>query len=166
MNILNEAAGVEVSVEKQSISRPIMKVKKLSHFKGDLPSYQSLSASGFDVRAQLKSKMMIKPLKRTLIPTGLIFEIPLGFELQVRPRSGLSLKKGLCIPNSPGTIDADYRGELQVIVINLSDQDLEIEDQQRIAQVVLCPVVQAQMEWADQLSTTQRGVGGFGSTGV
>ncbi len=164
--MLNEELGAEVSVEKQSISRPIMKVKKLSHFKGDLPAYQSLSASGFDVRAQLKSKMMIKPLERTLIPTGLIFEIPQGFELQVRPRSGLSLKKGLSMPNSPGTIDADYRGELQVIVINLSDQILEIEDQQRIAQVVLCPVVQAQMEWADQLSTTERGEGGFGSTGV
>ena len=153
-------------MERQLLSKPVMKVKKLPHFKGELPSYQSLSASGFDIRAQLSSSVSLEPLERTVIPTGLIFEIPEGFELQVRPRSGLSLKKGLCVPNSPGTIDADYRGELQVIVINLSNQSLDIEDQQRIAQVVLCPVFQARMEWADQLSATQRGAGGFGSTGV
>ena len=110
--------------------------------------------------------MQLKSLERVLIPTGLVFEIPNGFELQVRPRSGLSLKKGLSIPNSPGTIDSDYRGELKIIVINLSNQLVVIEDQQRIAQVVLCPVFQAQLEWVDELSTTQRGTGGFGSTGV
>ena len=164
MNVLEKEG--KTLLENKPLSRPIIRVKKLSHFKGVLPSYQSVSASGFDICAQLESRVTIKPLERTLIPTGLIFEIPEGFELQVRPRSGLSLKKGLCIPNSPGTIDSDYRGELKVIVINLSNQDLDIEDQQRIAQVVLCPVFQAQMEWADQLSETQRGVEGFGSTGV
>ncbi|MDE0119085.1 MAG: dUTP diphosphatase [Bdellovibrionales bacterium] len=144
----------------------VLKVKKLPHFKGDLPSYQSESASGFDVQAQLKSPLYLKSLERTMIPTGLIFEIPNGFELQVRPRSGLSLKKGLSIPNSPGTIDSDYRGELKIIVVNLSSKIVVIENQQRIAQVVLSPVFQAQLQWADKLSSTQRGAGGFGSTGV
>ena len=147
-------------------SKVTLKVKKLSHFKGELPSYQSVWASGFDVRAQLESPVSLKPLQRDLIPTALIFEIPNGFELQVRPRSGLSLKKGLTIPNTPGTIDSDYRGELKIIVINLSDKDVIIEDQQRVAQVVLCPVFQAQLKWADNLKATERGAKGFGSTGV
>ncbi len=143
-----------------------LKVKKLSHFKGELPAYQSVWASGFDIRAQLELPVTLSPLQRDAIPTGLIFEIPPGFELQVRPRSGLSLKKGLSVPNSPGTIDSDYRGELKIIVINLSDKDVIIEDQQRVAQVVLCPVFQAQLKWADNLNATERGVKGFGSTGV
>ena len=149
-----------------SFQKISLKVKKLPHFKGELPAYQSVSASGFDVRAQLESPIQVKPLERVLIPTGLIFEIPNGFELQVRPRSGLSLKKGLSIPNSPGTIDSDYRGELKIIVINFSDDTVVITDQQRIAQIVLCPVFQAQLEWVDELSLTKRGTGGFGSTGV
>jgi dUTP pyrophosphatase len=143
-----------------------LKVKKLPHFKGELPSYQSVWASGFDIRAQLDSPFKLGSLQREAIPTGLIFEIPVGFELQVRPRSGLSLKKGLSVPNSPGTIDSDYRGELKIIVINLSDKDIVIEDQQRVAQVVLCPVFQAQLKWADSLNATERGAKGFGSTGV
>ena len=143
-----------------------LKVKKLAHFKGKLPSYHSVHASGFDVCAQLEKSLTIKSRERVLIPTGLIFEIPTGFELQVRPRSGLSFKKGLSVPNSPGTIDSDYRGELKVIMINLSIEDALIEDQQRVAQVVLCPVFQARLEWAEELSATERGLGGFGSTGV
>ena len=150
---------------EQTLQKITLKVKKLPHFKGKLPAYQSPSASGFDIRAQLKSPLTVKSLERVLIPTGLIFEIPAGFELQVRPRSGLSLKKGLSLPNSPGTIDADYRGEVKVIVVNLSPQNVTIEDQQRIAQVVLCPVFQVQLEWAENLSDTKRGTGGFGSTG-
>jgi len=152
---------IEVNIKKIKL-----RVKKLDHFKGDIPRYQSIFASGFDVRAQIRSTITIKPLERVLVPTGLIFEIPRGFELQVRPRSGLSLKQGLSIPNTPGTIDSDYRGELNVITINFSNKDVLIEDQQRIAQVVLCPVFQAQLEWADELSTTKRGAEGFGSTGV
>ncbi len=149
-----------------SFQQIALKVKRLPHFKGDLPLYQSVKASGFDVRAQMTASLRLKSLERALVPTGLIFEIPSGFELQVRPRSGLSLKKGLSIPNSPGTIDSDYRGELKVIVINLSDQEVVVEDQQRIAQVVLCPVFQAHLEWAEELNTTKRGKGGFGSTGL
>ena len=152
--------------ESSTLKRIVLKVKKLPHFKGELPSYQSVWASGFDVRAQLNSEVRLKSLERALIPTGLIFEIPAGFELQVRPRSGLSFKKGLSIPNSPGTIDSDYRGELKIIVINLSDKDVVVEDQQRVAQVVLCPVFHAQLKWADNLNTTERGTDGFGSTGV
>ena len=148
------------------LSQVLLKVQKLAHFKGDMPSYQSAFASGFDVRAQISADVIIKPLERCLIPTGLVFEIPCGFELQVRPRSGLSLKQGLSLPNSPGTIDSDYRGELKVIMINFSQREVRIEDQQRIAQVVLCPVVQARFQWAKELSETQRGTGGFGSTGV
>lgn len=150
---------------KQTFQEITLKVKKLPHFKGELPTYQSPLASGFDIRAQLESPITIKSLERVLIPTGLIFEIPAGFELQVRPRSGLSLKQGLSLPNSPGTIDADYRGEAKIIVINLSQKDVTIETQQRIAQVVLCPVFQARLKWAEKLSDTKRGSGGFGSTG-
>ncbi len=149
-----------------SIRRVVLKVRKLPHFKGDLPSYQSLNASGFDIRARMQAPLRLKPLERGLLATGLAFEIPPGFELQVRPRSGLSLKKGLSIPNSPGTIDADYRGELKIIVINLSEKDIIIEDQQRVAQVVLCPVFQAELKWTNSLSATERGTGGFGSTGA
>ena len=137
----------------------------MSHFRGDLPAYQSVGASAFDIRACLSVPLRLRPLERALVPTGLIFEIPEGFELQVRPRSGLSLKKGLSLPNSPGTIDADYRGELKIIVINLSHEDIIIEDQQRVAQVALCPVIRANLEWSKDLSPTKRGSGGFGSTG-
>ena len=153
-------------LRKQGLSHPVLKVKKLPHFKGELPAYQSTSASGFDIRAQVESPVRIKPFERVLVPTGLIFEIPKGFELQARPRSGLALKKGLSLPNSPGTIDSDYRGELKVILINLSEKEVIVEDQQRIAQVILCPVFQARLEWAEELTPTERGIGGFGSTGV
>ncbi len=164
----DRAITKEMAILKQSaisLQKIILKVKKLPHFKGSLPSYQSALASGFDIRSCLSSPLTVKSLERVLVPTGLIFEIPAGFELQVRPRSGLSLKKGLSLPNSPGTIDADYRGETKIIIINFSKQDVVIKDQQRIAQVVLCPVFQAQLEWSEELSTTQRGSGGFGSTG-
>lgn len=143
-----------------------VKVKKWSHFKGDLPAYQSIGASGFDVRAQLEASMVLKPGERGLVPTALSFEIPLGFEIQARPRSGLALKQGLSLVNTPGTIDADYRGEVKIIVINLGSENIEIKDQDRIAQLVIAPVLQAQFELAAELSDTVRGIGGFGSTGV
>lgn len=144
-----------------------VKIKKLENFKGDLPQYQSKGASGFDVRAQLDGKSLIlKKGEKALVPTGLSVEIPMGFEIQVRPRSGLAAKQGITVLNTPGTVDADYRGEVKVILINLSNEDVEIKDQDRCAQFVVCPVVQAELvEVKDELSSTERGDGGFGSTG-
>lgn len=139
---------------------------RLANFKGELPRYQSEYASGFDVRAQLEASLVLEPGERMVIPTGLSFEIPIGFEIQARPRSGLAAKQGLTILNSPGTIDADYRGEVKIIVANLGQSAVEIRDQDRIAQLALCPVWQAELVVAESLSTTDRGVGGFGSTGV
>lgn len=143
-----------------------IKTKIWSHFKGDLPQYQTTLASGFDVRAQLDKSILLKPMERTLIATGLSFEIPAGYEIQARPRSGLAIKQGLTLLNTPGTIDADYRGEVKIIVINLSSEIIEIKDQDRIAQLVLAPVIQADLELVSDLSDTVRGASGFGSTGV
>tara|TARA_Y100001935_G_scaffold229452_1_gene209140 strand:+ start:1663 stop:2283 length:621 start_codon:yes stop_codon:yes gene_type:complete len=143
-----------------------LKVKALENFQGDFPAYESELASGFDVRAQLPEPVVLEPGHRSLIPTGLSFEIPKGYEIQARPRSGLAIKKGLSLVNSPGTIDADYRGEVKIILINLGTEAVTIEKGERIAQLVLCPVVQAQFVKVDALGETVRGEGGFGSTGV
>lgn len=143
----------------------IVKIKKLENFKGELPQYQSSGASGVDVRAQLTSPLTLNPGERAMVPTGLSFEIPLGFEIQSRPRSGFAAKQGITVLNTPGTIDADYRGEVKIIVINLGQEPVLIQDQERIAQLVVAPVIQAQFELAETLSSTERGVGGFGSTG-
>ena len=143
-----------------------LKVKTLPHFKGDLPSYQSEGASGFDVCAQIDNTVTLEPGARLLVPTGLSFEIPQGYEIQVRPRSGWAIKKGISVVNTPGTVDADYRGEVKVILVNLGQEHVDIEPQQRIAQMVVCPVVQANMTVVDDLSETERGAGGFGSTGL
>ena len=143
-----------------------VKIQKFPNFKGELPAYQSLGASGFDVRAQLTSDLELSPGERALIPTGLAFEIPLGFEIQARPRSGLAIKSGISLVNTPGTIDADYRGEVKIIVINHGTESFMIKDQDRIAQLVLCPIFQAQFELTENLSSTERGAGGFGSTGL
>ncbi|HEY8279349.1 MAG TPA: dUTP diphosphatase [Bdellovibrionota bacterium] len=140
-------------------------VKKWAHFRGDLPSYGSLHASGFDLRAQLKASIAVKPGERVMVPTGLSFAIPPGYEIQVRPRSGWAAKKGVTVINSPGTVDADYRGEVLVALVNLGNEPLEILDQDRIAQAVLCPVVQVEFQEAAELDSTERGAGGFGSTG-
>lgn len=142
-----------------------IKVKISSSYKGELPKYQSSGASGMDVRAQLESSLFVKPLERVLVPTGLFFEIPQGFEIQARPRSGWALKQGMTLLNTPGTIDADYRGEVKVILINLSQETVEIKDQERIAQLVVCPIIQADLVVVDALDLTERGAGGFGSTG-
>lgn len=144
----------------------LVKVKKLEHFKGDLPEYKSAGASGFDVRARLTEDMILKPGERNLIPTGLAFEIPPGFEFQSRPRSGLAIKEGLTLLNSPGTIDSDYRGEIKIIALNTSKKNIRIKDQDRIAQLVLCPVFRAKFIEQTKLSDSERGGGGFGSTGV
>lgn len=143
-----------------------LKVRTWPHFKGELPRYESALASGFDVRAQLSESISLLPGQHCMVPTGLSFEIPAGYEIQVRPRSGLAAKKGLTVLNTPGTVDADYRGEVKVILINLGQETFVINDQERIAQMILCPVVQAQLEMVDELSETLRGIGGFGSTGV
>lgn len=143
-----------------------IKVKLLANFKGELPRYETKLASGFDVRAQLGGPTIIRPMERVLIPTGLSVAIPSGYEIQARPRSGLAIKKGLTLLNTPGTIDADYRGEIKIIVINLSQEPIEILDQDRIAQLVLCPVYQAEFELVNDLDETVRGAGGFGSTGI
>ena len=140
-------------------------MKRLGHFKGDLPQYQSALASGFDVRAQLSETVLLEPGARALVPTGLCFEIPPGFEIQARPRSGWAIKQGMTLLNTPGTIDADYRGEVKIILINLGESDVKIQDQERIAQLVLAPVLRARFIAVDELEDSARGGGGFGSTG-
>ena len=132
-----------------------------------LPSYETPGAAGADLRANLpdRSGMTLAPGERALIPTGLHVEIPPGFEMQVRPRSGLAIKKGLSLPNTPGTIDSDYRGPLGIILINHGQSPVTITHGDRIAQAVIAPVVQARFELTDTLSDTARGEGGFGSTG-
>ncbi len=140
-------------------------VKKFPHFRGELPGYASELASGCDVRAQLKEPMMLHPGARVMVPTGLAFAIPPGFEIQVRPRSGWATKRGVTVVNAPGTIDADYRGEVMIALVNLGQEPMEIVDQDRVAQLVLCPVLQAEFQVTEELSETARGAGGFGSTG-
>lgn len=148
------------------MNKVAMKVKKLTHFKGDLPKYETGLASGFDIRAQVEAPLVVPAGSTVMVPTGLSFEIPVGFEIQVRPRSGLAAKKSVTVLNTPGTVDADYRGEVKIILINLGTEPFVIQDQDRIAQCVLCPVVQADLQLVAELSDTARGVGGFGSTGV
>jgi dUTP pyrophosphatase len=147
-----------------------VKIKKLSHYDEsfNLPSYETSGAAGADVRASLGNgeKLLIKPGERVLVPTGLSMEIPHGYEVQVRPRSGLSFKTGLMVLNSPGTIDSDYRGEVKIILGNLSDKEEIINHGDRVAQLVLAPVVQARyVATTEDLTETKRGAGGFGSTG-
>lgn len=142
------------------------KIKLLENFKGSLPQYKSVWASGFDVSAQLTQDLVLNPGERAMIPTGLAFEIPQGYEIQARPRSGLAAKNGISIVNTPGTIDSDYRGEVKIILINLGREPFVIKDQDRVAQLVIAPVFQAEFEVVAELNETERGAGGFGSTGV
>ena len=143
-----------------------MQVKVINQSKHPLPNYETEASAGMDIRANLTEPITLKPLERALIKTGLYMELPVGFECQVRPRSGLALKKGITVLNSPGTIDADYRGEVGVILINLSAEEFIVEDGERIAQLVFAKVEQAKWEQTALLTETERGVGGFGSTGV
>jgi dUTP pyrophosphatase len=143
-----------------------MIVKVINQSKHALPAYETSASAGMDVRANIDEPITLLPFGRALVKTGLFLEIPTGFECQVRPRSGLALKKGLTVLNTPGTIDADYRGEVGVILINLSDQPIKIEDGERIAQLIFAPVVQATWEVTEALTESERGAGGFGSTGV
>ena len=130
-----------------------------------LPSYETAQSAGMDLRAALAEAMVLAPGARALVPTGLYLEIPPGYEAQVRPRSGLALKRGLTVLNAPGTIDADYRGDVGVILINLSKEDQRIEPGDRIAQLIFTPVTRAVLVEADELGNSARGAGGFGSTG-
>jgi dUTP pyrophosphatase len=143
-----------------------MKVKVINTSKNALPVYETKASAGVDVRAKLDEPFTLQPMERALIKTGLFLEIPAGYEAQVRPRSGLALKKGITVLNAPGTIDADYRGEVGVILINLSNQPFVIENGERIAQIVFARFEQAEFELVDELTETERGEGGFGSTGV
>lgn len=143
-----------------------MKVKIINKSTNDLPQYETAGSAGMDLRANLTEPITLQSLERKLIPTGLFIELPMGYEAQIRPRSGLSFKKGLSLPNTPGTIDSDYRGELKVIMINLSPEPQTIEHGERIAQMVIAKYEQATLEVVEVLSDTERGAGGFGSTGV
>lgn len=145
--------------------QPLIKVKKL-HVDARLPQYMTELAAGMDIYALLQEPITLRPGERCLVPTGLAMAISPGYEVQVRPRSGLAIRNGVTLLNTPGTIDADYRGEIRVIMINLGDQLFEISSGDRIAQLIVAPVCQAQLEQVDELSTTQRGAGGFGHTGV
>ena len=147
--------------------QPILKVQVLPHGEGlDLPAYETALSAGMDLRAAVDAPIVLQSMERRAIPTGLAMAIPAGFEGQVRPRSGLALRQGLSVPNTPGTIDADYRGELKVLLINLGAEPIEIVRGMRIAQLLICPVAQAQIVTVDHLDETQRGQGGFGSTGI
>lgn len=143
-----------------------MKLKVINKSKHLLPNYQTDGSSGMDLRANLDEKMVLKPLDRVLVPTGLYFEFEKGYEAQVRARSGLALKKGLGLPNGIGTIDSDYRGELKVILINLSKEDVVIEDGDRIAQVVFMKIELPEVVEVQEISETKRSDGGFGHTGL
>ncbi len=143
-----------------------MKIKIVNKSSNPLPGYSTDHSAGMDLRANLENAVTLKPLERILIPTGLFIELPVGFEAQIRPRSGLALKKGLSVLNTPGTIDADYRGEIGVILINLSNVEVTIEHGERICQMVIAKHEQADLIKVDVLNETDRGAGGFGSTGV
>lgn len=131
-----------------------------------LPAYETMASAGMDLRASIESPITLKPLDRTIVKTGLFIELPNGYEAQVRPRSGLAAKKGITVLNSPGTIDADYRGEIGVILVNLSNEDFTIENGERIAQMIISKHGRAVFEEVNKLSETDRGAGGFGSTGT
>ena len=143
-----------------------MKVKIVNKSKHNLPDYATNQSAGMDLRANLVEPIVLKTLERTLVKTGLFIELPIGYEAQIRPRSGLSYKKGITVLNSPGTIDADYRGEIGVILVNLSSEEFVIKDGERVAQMVITKHEQAIWEEGIELVETQRGAGGFGSTGV
>ncbi|MDR2891326.1 MAG: dUTP diphosphatase [Alistipes sp.] len=142
-----------------------MKVKIINRSAFDLPKYETELSAGMDVRANITESIVLKPLERAMVPTGLFVELPAGYELQVRPRSGLAAKHGLTVLNSPGTVDADYRGEIRVILVNLSDEPFEVKPGERIAQFVVARHERVEWTAAEELSETERGAGGFGSTG-
>lgn len=143
-----------------------MKINIINKSAHALPSYETIASAGMDLRANITESIILKPLERALVKTGLFIELPIGIEAQVRPRSGLAYKNGVTVLNSPGTIDADYRGEIGVILVNLSAVDFEIQNGERIAQLVIAQHQRADWNEVETLSETHRGAGGFGSTGV
>jgi dUTP pyrophosphatase len=143
-----------------------MIIRVINKSKNGLPAYETIHAAGMDLRADLETSIMLKPLERKLVPTGLHIELPEGFEAQIRPRSGLAFKHGISIVNSPGTIDADYRGEIKVLLINLSTEDFEINTGDRIAQMIVAKHETVNWQEVEVLNETSRGVGGYGHTGV
>ena len=143
-----------------------MNIKIINKSTHSLPEYETIASAGMDLRANLETAVTLKPLERTIIKTGLFIELPIGMEAQVRPRSGLAAKKGITVLNSPGTVDADYRGEIGVILVNLSKEDFKIENGERVAQLVIAKHERAAWQQVDVLGETERGIGGFGSTGV
>lgn len=143
-----------------------MKIQIINISRHPLPQYATPQSAGVDLRANLNEPIVLKPLQRCLVPTGLFLALPQGYEAQVRPRSGLAIKKGITVLNSPGTIDADYRGEINVILVNLSAEEFVIEDGERIAQMVIARHEQAEWEEVEVLDETERGAGGFGHTGI
>ncbi|WP_121666157.1 dUTP diphosphatase [Mesonia aquimarina] len=142
-----------------------MTIKIINKSKHELPSYETIASAGMDLRANLEDKIILSPLDRVIVKTGLFMELPVGFEAQVRPRSGLAAKKGITVLNAPGTIDADYRGEIGVILVNLSKEAFTINDGERIAQMVIAKHERVEWQEVETLEETERGEGGFGSTG-
>jgi len=142
-----------------------MKIKLINKSKHASPQYATVASAGLDLRANLEEPIKLGSLEKAIVPTGLFMELPVGYEAQVRPRSGLAFKHGITVLNSPGTIDADYRGEIKVILVNLSKEAFVIEDGERIAQMVIAAHEQAEWEEVEELGSTERGAGGFGSTG-
>jgi dUTP pyrophosphatase len=143
-----------------------MKIQIINKSHHDLPNYETIASAGMDLRANILEPITLKPLERAIVKTGLFIELPIGYEAQVRPRSGLAAKKGVTVLNSPGTVDADYRGEIGVILVNLSNEDFVIENGERIAQLIIAKHERAEWIEVETLSETSRGEGGFGSTGV
>jgi dUTP diphosphatase len=143
-----------------------MNVQIINKSKHALPNYETIASAGMDIRANINEPITLKPLERTIVKTGLFIALPVGFEAQVRPRSGLAAKKGITVLNTPGTVDADYRGEIGVILVNLSNEDFIINDGERIAQIIIAKHERAEWKEVEILSETERGAGGFGSTGV
>ena len=143
-----------------------MQIKIINKSNHELPNYETIASAGMDLRAIISEPISLKSLERTIVQTGLFIELPIGFEAQVRPRSGLAAKKGITVLNSPGTVDADYRGEIGVILVNLSTEDFIIENGERIAQLIIAKHERAEWLEVTELSETSRGAGGFGSTGV
>lgn len=143
-----------------------MKVRVINKSSHELPQYSTLLSAGLDLRANLDEPVVLKSLERKLVPTGLFIELPIGFEAQIRPRSGLAFKNGITVLNSPGTIDADYRGEIKVLLVNLSGDEFKIENGERIAQMVVAAHARIEWEQSDSLMETERGSGGFGHTGI
>lgn len=143
-----------------------MKINIVNHSAHPLPEYATIASAGMDLRANISMQIVLKPLERALVPTGLFIELPAGFEAQIRPRSGLAFKKGVTVLNAPGTIDADYRGEIKVLLVNLSNENFAVENGERIAQMIIARHEKAEWEQVETLEETQRGAGGFGHTGV